>query len=265
MKQRETGGSLTFDYPTIRLVIGLITLFLPWVVWLRAGQITPSISWSYYTDARDSFVGMLCIVGAFLISYKGHQYELTDDQVEPFWHWVQQFWQGAIAFRIWEKHHEEDVVSWVGGIGALVTASVPTNLCFTYGCPSDPRAIYHYLGAAAVLATTVYFCLIAFMDRAREKLAAGDHAARQPLYANPIQLRVYCYAFCGWSIAALLISLVLLSLLQIDTPRNTTFWLEAVSLELFGMAWMVASQKIPGVASKAERAGVSSSTTLSQQ
>jgi len=67
-----TTTNKVFDYRTLRLLIGLIAFSLPLVVELLATATIPSISASYYTEARDAFVGMLFIVGAFLWAYNGH-------------------------------------------------------------------------------------------------------------------------------------------------------------------------------------------------
>ena len=91
--------NLVFDYHTIRLLIGSIALLFPWAVSFLASGITPSISWSYHTNARDVFVGFLFVIGAFLVSYKGHKPILQQDEVRDFWKWLSRFWKGASGFR----------------------------------------------------------------------------------------------------------------------------------------------------------------------
>ena len=61
-----------FDYRALRLLMGLIALALPFIVTLVSSTQLSSISASYFTEARDAFVGMLFIVGAFLWAYNGH-------------------------------------------------------------------------------------------------------------------------------------------------------------------------------------------------
>lgn len=61
-----------FDYRTLRLLTGLIALCLPFLVSLRASPELSSISASYYTEARDLFVGMIFVVAAFMWAYQGH-------------------------------------------------------------------------------------------------------------------------------------------------------------------------------------------------
>ena len=64
--------SAVFDYRGLRLLMGLIALSLPVIVSVLAGKSLTSISASYYSDARDMFVGLLFVVGSFLFAYNGH-------------------------------------------------------------------------------------------------------------------------------------------------------------------------------------------------
>lgn len=56
-----------FDYRALRLLVGLIAFFIAPVVSIISISDLRSISYSYYTEARDVFVGMLIIVGAFIM------------------------------------------------------------------------------------------------------------------------------------------------------------------------------------------------------
>lgn len=61
------------NYKTMRVVVGAIALLLAPTVYLLSGGQTSltSISISYWTDARDIFVGALVAVGFFLLAYNG--------------------------------------------------------------------------------------------------------------------------------------------------------------------------------------------------
>ncbi len=62
----------TFDYVTLRLLMGAMAFAIPIVVvYLAQPTALESISASYHTEAQDAFVGMLFIVAAFLIAYRG--------------------------------------------------------------------------------------------------------------------------------------------------------------------------------------------------
>lgn len=241
MEPSESKENLVFDYHTIRGLIGLIAISFPLVVILRAGRITDSISWSYHTDARDLFVGLLFVIGAFLISYKGRKPELHENDVSRFWKWMSRFWKGAINFRIWERKHEEDLVSLIGGIAAWTTAVCPTTRCIGTDCPDDPISSIHYIGAVVLFSTTVYFCLFAFRVRAIAKSG------------NAPKIRSTTYVICGWGIAAIMLGLIFLKSTQFGAISNLTFWAETAALELFGFAWLIASQYLPWFTEKTEQ------------
>jgi len=247
--------NLVFDIHTIRLLIGVIALSFPLVVYLFAPGITPSISWSYHTHARDLFVGLLFVIGAFLVSYKGHQPTLQAQSIGKFWNWVSRFWNGAIKFRIWEKKNEEDLVSLIGGLGAWGTALCPT--AFEVKCrPTDVTSIIHSIAAAILFSTIVYFCLGAFMSQAKKK---RDKAEKDGLLekrgTDPWTLRIVFYTFCGWGIAVIMVGSIVLVRTGSCETSNILFWSEAAALELFGIGWLVASRYLPVVTHKTERLG----------
>ena len=251
MNPSRSKRNLVFDYHTIRLLIGVIALSFPWIVSILASQITPSISWSYHTDARDIFVGFLFVIGAFLVSYQGHKPTIDENDVGKFWQWLSKFWKGAIKFRIWERKHEEDFVSWIGGIAAWITALYPTAFCNKKGCPADWKSNVHYIGAIVLFSTIVYFCLVAFKSRAKAKRIAQGLDGRSG--NDPKNLRIKFYSFCGWGIAVVMLSTVVVNILEYDGISNFTFWAEAIALELFGIGWLVASQYLPIFTDENER------------
>jgi hypothetical protein len=80
----DRNRSLIISFLTMRRLIGILGIALPIVVVLgglmqKDPVIEGSISGYYYTNMRDLFVGALCVVSLFLMSYKG--YEKIDDVV----------------------------------------------------------------------------------------------------------------------------------------------------------------------------------------
>ena len=78
----ENENALIFSYLELRKTIGFLGIALPIVLSLGAfllfqTGIQRSISSYYHTDMRNVFVGTLCVIGFFLLSYKG--YERSDD------------------------------------------------------------------------------------------------------------------------------------------------------------------------------------------
>lgn len=75
-------NSLVLSYLALRKAIGIIGIALPFVLaggrmLLGEGGILSSISAYYYSVMGDVFVGSLCAIGVFLLSYRG--YEWVDD------------------------------------------------------------------------------------------------------------------------------------------------------------------------------------------
>src|SRR5690349_3948772 len=131
MKITQNSESQVFDIRTMRTIIGAIALALPVVVYLLAGRITTSISASYHEpQTHDVFVGFLFILGALLLSYKGHRLWLPLGEGSTLW------------VRI--KRDQEDWISAIGGIAAIFTALFPTACD---DCSFDTRARIHTLGA----------------------------------------------------------------------------------------------------------------------
>jgi hypothetical protein len=76
---RESAQSpLVMSYLTQRLLIGVLAVLLPVVVffvnWAIGYGFQPSISGYYYTPMRNIFVGTLCAIGVFLVSYDGYDW-----------------------------------------------------------------------------------------------------------------------------------------------------------------------------------------------
>jgi hypothetical protein len=78
-----TPGNLVLSYLGLRRAVGIIGLALPFV--LALGKIVvdgpglqESISGYYYTSMRDVFVGALCAIGVFFLSYR---YRPQDDRL----------------------------------------------------------------------------------------------------------------------------------------------------------------------------------------
>jgi hypothetical protein len=75
-------GSLVISYLGLRKAIGIIGTALPFVlafgnILVEGPGIQHSISSYYHTGMRDVFVGSLCAIAVFLMSYRG--YERKDD------------------------------------------------------------------------------------------------------------------------------------------------------------------------------------------
>lgn len=132
------------DHRTIKLVVGVIALALPFLTWALAGHEITSISASYYETgpSQSVFIGFLFAIASFLLGYNGRS-------------------QGEMIF------------SKVAAVAAICIVLLP---CDCDGRPGSTER-YHYLSAATMFAILIFFCY-GFFRRAREKgHAQGRHRA----------------------------------------------------------------------------------------
>lgn len=78
MKPTSRDTNLIISYLAMRRMIGVLGIGLPFIVILGSSihgesVLLGSISAYYYTNVHDFFVGVLCGVALFLISYKGYE------------------------------------------------------------------------------------------------------------------------------------------------------------------------------------------------
>ncbi|MEO5888515.1 MAG: hypothetical protein ABIQ77_12725, partial [Anaerolineales bacterium] len=195
-------------------------------------EITSSISASYYTDARDVFVGLLFVIGAFLLAYNGRSRDLAPDTVGKFWQGLSKFWSGAIEFRIAMRKMEERVVSLIGGVAAICAALFPTAC---YPCGNNIKFRIHIVAAVILFSTIAYFCLVAFRGQVKD---ATDKELKK-------KRRARIYSFCGWGIILVMLGLIAMQFTMpvlASTWPPITFLAETVALVLFGISWMTASK-----------------------
>lgn len=148
--------SAVFDYRGLRLLMGMIALLLPITVSSLAEMSLTSISASYYSNARDIFVGMLFVVGSFLFAYNGHT-------------------------------TTESVASKIASVAAVLVASFPTACD---GCKTSVVSIVHYAAAAVLFSMLAYFCFVPF--RRGIKNQGGKKARRSGIYLACGSVMVGC-------------------------------------------------------------------------
>ncbi len=219
------------SYQKLRAFIGFIGLFLPVAVVVGcyafgAKQYSwqHSISHYYYSKTHIVFVCTLCVLGGFLITYKGKD--------------------------VWESR-----LSNIAGYCAFGIVSFPTS--FTgFQPPANGTNQYinilqdinkfwngvHFAFAAALFTCFVIFCLY-FFQKPDEKYSGIDEVK--------FRRRKRIYKICGWGI---LISIIMIVLFNFVIPQKglfiySTFIFETTSLWFFGTAWLVkgslALKKLP--------------------
>jgi hypothetical protein len=208
----KSENALVFSYLTLRQAIGLLGTSFPFVlslgavIFFRTG-IQSSISSYYHTGMGDVFVGTLCVIGFFLLSYKG--YERADD----------------IA----------GVLGCVFAVGVALFPTTPDNLA-----SGDARFVgyIHFASATLFFLTLIYFSLFLFT-----KTDPSRPSTRRKLKRN-IVYRVCGYTM---SLCIVLIVIYILLPDQVASPIEVykpVFWLESIAVVAFGISWLTKGEAI---------------------
>ena len=212
-KEIRFGAALVLSYLGLRRAVGFVALALPPVLlfghYLLAKQdALPTMSDSYYTEVNVIFVGALCVIGAFLLSY--HGYERGDR-----------------------------LASFISGAGAIGVALVP---CGGHVMPAGGPALWgwgqgyslgwlHFSFAAAHFAALAYFCLVLFT-----KSEGGK--TRKKSQRNGV------YYACGGVIVACLAIVAIDKAFLHLLPDGGIFAAEAAMVLAFGLSWIVKGEAV---------------------
>ena len=153
----NTDDSLVLSYLGLRVAVGVIGILLPFTLvfgkfLLESPGILDSISSYYYSIMGDVFVGSLCAIGVFLLSYRG--YERADDIA------------GDIAF-----------------ITALGVAFFPTTPAMNATALQQTIGTAHLCFAAVFFATLAFFALFLFRKTNPNKPMTPMKILRNVIYA----------------------------------------------------------------------------------
>jgi putative copper export protein len=202
------------SYQAIRKTIGWLGICLPFALVIVNAILNSeriwqeSISHYYYTIATGLFVGSLCAVGLFLISYRG--FGPADNRA-----------------------------STIAGIAAFGVALFPTTVpapeskwnIYAYAY-SDTISTIHFVSAAIfflTLAFTSYFLFTQSKDPAK----AGQNRL---------------YRICGVAMVLFIALIAAYNFVPGMKERfeqyNPTFWLECCALFAFGTSWLVKGQAL---------------------
>jgi hypothetical protein len=197
-----------FDYRALRLAMGIIALSLTVVVTFIAVESLASVSASYYSNARDVFVGLLFVVSAFLFAYNGHS-------------------------------TTQSVASKFAALAAVCVAVFPTSK----SCEESSWVSTVHLTAAVVLfAILIYFCLGPF--REKTKGMGGKKGRRAHLY------RGCALVMIGAMLTGAVGTFALTC--EVRTEIRLIYWVEAIALAAFGVAWIVAGKLLPPLVDEEE-------------
>lgn len=202
--QRVMGADPAFlKFLTWRRALGVLGLAFPWVIifgkmLLDGGGFAGSLSKYYYTGVRDLFVGMLCIIAVFLVTYKGYKFI-------------------------------DDVVSTVAGFCAIGVGWFPTTPPATTATTQDNViATLHFLCAFTFFAAIAYISIRIF--------TRDDQLPPNP--GKPARNRVYrtCgYVIIG-AVGVAFIAGLLDS--EAVNDLKPMLWGETVAVMAFGVSWL---------------------------
>lgn len=250
--------SQVFHYRTFRTIIGGIAIAIALVTTIvfmtntvaqtTLENIPTSISVTYHFGARDVFVGMLFIVGAFLVAYKGHN--------------------TGKKLLINEAH-----VATIAGLAAILVALCPTTVKCDYAydfsydlgktvcveqnkekteTKSDNDALLspikkaqilaniHGIAAVFLIGSLLFFCY-RFYKRAMHKYQYDDYDLQ---IRQKIKKRANVYLCCGLAmVASPVIGLIWERVANVKHSQFI-FVIELVCLVAFGVAWLTAGKQI---------------------
>jgi len=203
------------SYRALRRAIGILGILLPLLVTVIARVFgdtgcQPSISAYFHTTAREVFVGVLAVVGAFLISYKG--FDRTDSRASN-----------------------------LAGVAAICVAAFPCQSRLAgpkLGIFQLPQA---WSNRVHILAAAVLFLTLAGISAFLFTRSAPHAMTRQKKSRNVV------YRTCAVGMALALLEIAASSLLMTEAKQDlyrTTLLGEAIALLAFGVSWLVKGETI---------------------
>ena len=204
--------SLGFSYLALRKTIGLLGISLPCVVSLGAlvlfqTGLQSSLSGYYHTGMRDVFVGILCSIGVFLLSYKGYE-------------------------------RYDNLAGNLGCVFAVGVAIFPTT---PDGAATDNAQLIgniHLAFAALLFLTLIYFSLVLFTKTDPRTSSSIRKGQRNKVY------RVCGYTMGACILLIAIYSFLPPNITSVLAEDKPVFWLEAVAIVAFGISWLTKGEAI---------------------
>lgn len=208
-RPRLEPSAMVLSFMALRRAIGILGTGLPVALalgklLLQGPGLEPSISDYYYTVMGNVFVGTLCAIGVFMLSY--HGYGRADDLA------------GDLA------------CCCAVGVALFPTAPAQPTSAQTH------IGMLHYAFAAGFFLTLAYFCLVQF-----RKTDAPHAMTRRKQHRNRVySICGYGILVC---LVLLALYALLPPLPRLDA-LEPVFMLETVAIELFGLSWLVKGEAI---------------------
>ena len=202
-------SALAGAYTFLQKLVGLIAVSLPFVLaignaLLGGDELEGSISHHYYTPMGNVFVGAMCALGVFFLSY----------QHKPL-----------PGYRL------DNRVSYGAAAAAIGVALFPTAEHEATAWTGE-----WYVSTAHLICACVLFLLLAFFSV--HLFRKTD--PKFPPTANKRRRNVV-HAACGWTIIAAIALVALSNVVQPPDSWRALFWLESLGVVAFGISWLVKS------------------------
>lgn len=197
---------------TLRKIIGILGFSLPFVLALGAvivfqTGIQSSVSYYYHTGMGDIFVGTLCAIGVFLLSYIGY---IGIDHAH-----------GALA-----------------GFCAVGMALFPT----TPDNPASGNASFigyiHIAFAALFFLSLIYFSLFLFTKTHENQPPTTQKLRRNRVY------KICGYTMILCMVLIVIYSILPTQAASSIETYKPIFWLEAIAIVAFGIAWLIKGESL---------------------
>ena len=206
------GRVVVTSYMTLRKFVGILGFTLPGILFLGGLLIfhtglQPSMSAYYHTGMGDVFVGTMCAIGVFLLSYRG-------------------------------PDNKDDVAGNLACIFAVGLALFPTASEGAMGTAVWVSRL-HFVFAAAFFLTLVYFSLRLFTKTSPDRVPTRRKRARNHIYRVCGYVMLACVAL----IAVLKLAPGTDAWV---TKTRAVFWCEAAAVVTFGISWLVKGEAILG-------------------
>jgi hypothetical protein len=200
--------SLVVSYLTLRQFIGVLGMSLPFILalggqWLFGQELQRSLSHYYHTGMRDVFVGTLCAIGVFLLSYRGPE-------------------------------QKDSIAGNLACIFAIGLAFFPTSPEETPTSSDIAIGRVHLALATAFFLTLIYFSLFLFTKTDPTKTPTREKLIRNRVY------RLCGYTMLA-SLGLLVIGLAVLpeEVLVRMKDLKPVFWVESIAVFAFGVSWFI--------------------------
>jgi hypothetical protein len=200
-------AALAGAYTHLQRVIGIIAVLLPPVLvlgnmafngWVLKG----SISAYYYTTMGSVFVGALCALAVFFLSYN---------------------------YRPLPSFELDNILSTIASVAAVGVAVFPTTSNAAQASGGDKAVAFVHLAFAGLL-----FVLLAVFSYYLFTLSSGPMTERK-------RQRNRLFRACGLIIAASIALVLVTNAVDPPSEWHALLWLETVCVEAFGVSWLVKS------------------------